>query len=859
MKNITLGILAHVDAGKTTLSEAILYLTGTIRECGRVDNKDTVLDNNYLERQRGITIFSKQAYFSTESTYYSLLDTPGHIDFSPEMERTLQVLDYVVLVISGTEGVQGHTVTLWKLLKQYNIPVFVFINKMDYSTRNKEDILIELKTKFGDGFVDFDDNKLTEKQHEEITMLSAVLEDGDIFSSEDILEEYMEKAYITGDKISYLISKRCIFPCYFGSALKLDGVSELIEGLDFFTRQSEYNQQFGAKVFKITRDSNGNRLSHIKITGGELNVKDTIFSDEKVNEIRIYNGEKYTAVNKIESGKICAVTGLLSTYAGQGLGLNTNNNIMLLEPILVYNLQVECQLSTRQIYQNIKQIEEELPELSVEWLENKEEIHVKLMGQVQIEVLRELIKERFGYEVSFDAGSITYKETIKNPVIGVGHFEPLRHYAETHLLIEPGERGSGISIEFKCSEDILNKNWQRLIATHIKEKVHKGVLTGSALTDVIISIINGKAHQKHTEGGDFRQATYRAVRNALMKAESVLLEPYYDFRIEVPVDMVGKIMTDIDNLSGKVNSPDIDGEKAVLTGVCPVSTLRDFQVNFPAYTRGLGHIVCTFSGYDLCHNQEEVVENMGYNPDTDVENPSSSVFCAHGAGFIVPWYQVEEYMHVFDETVKDNIGNNIYHNVAKSGYTESIDLEEIDEILSRTYNSNSKTDMHPYKKKRPSEYEYYKSGKTVNKNLLNKMLIVDGYNVIFAWEELSKLADINIDAAKDKLIQILSNYKGCVDTDIMIVFDAYKVKDNKGSHTIHENIHVFHTKEGETADLFIEQYTNSNRNKFDITVATSDGLIQQITYGQDCRVVSSRELLNIINDKLQQIRDEYNL
>ncbi len=857
MKNITLGILAHVDAGKTTLSEAILYSAGVIKECGRVDSKNTVLDNNYLERQRGITIFSKQAYFSSANTFFSLLDTPGHVDFSPEMERTLQVLDYVILVINGVSGVQAHTVTLWKLFKQYNIPVFVFVNKMDYSLKQKDEILLELKTKLGDGFIDFHNNQLNDEQYEEIIMQSASLNMENAISSDNILEEYMEKSFISNEKIAYLIKERCVFPCYFGSALKLVGVDDLLLGLDTYTEQTAYNKQFGAKVYKITRDSQGNRLTHLKITGGKLAVKDQISNEEKINEIRLYNGDKYTTVNDIDSGIICAVTGLSSTYAGQGLGVDFNNNIMLLEPILVYKLLIDGPYSTRQIFPNIKQLEEELPELSIEWIEAGEEIHVKLMGQVQIEVLRVLIKDRYGYDISFDMGSITYKETIENSVIGVGHFEPLRHYAETHLLLEPAERGSGIIIEYNCSEDILSKNWQRLIATHLNEKIHKGVLTGSPLTDVKITIINGRAHQKHTEGGDFRQATYRAVRNGLMKAKSVLLEPYYDFRIEVPIDMLGKIMTDLDKLAGKVDLPDMDGEMAILTGTCPVATLRDFQINFPAYTKGLGQIACTFSGYNKCHNQDEIVSKNNYDPDGDLNNPSSSVFCAHGAGFIVPWYQVEEYMHVFDENSTSDHNNII--GITKSSFDQTIDLEEIDEILSRTYNSNAKADRHTFKKKHKPEYESYKSTKTINKNGLKKILIVDGYNVIFAWEDLSALANTNIDAAKDKLIHILSNYKGCVESDIMVVFDAYKVKDNPGSHNIQENVQVVYTKEGETADLFIEQYTNSNRNNYDITVASSDGLIQQITHGQDCRVISSRELLNSINHKLQELREEYNL
>lgn len=849
MKNIVLGILAHVDAGKTTLSEGLLYTAGEIRSFGRVDSKNTLLDNDELERARGITIFSKQAEFNTNETHFTLLDTPGHVDFSAEMERTLQVLDYAVLVISGSDGVQGHTSTLWKLLKQYKIPVFIFVNKMDMPDNDRLKILELLHTELSECCVDFGDGGLSEAVMEEVAILS---------QNEALVDFFLNNNYLNDSDIAESVRKRRVFPCFFGSALKLDGVKTLIDGLDRFTVMPEYRDDFAAKVYKITRDSQGSRLTHIKITGGSLSVKDVVCGDEKVNQIRIYSGRRYETSGTVESGRICAVTGLISTYAGMGLGADSNLDMRLLEPVLTYSLKVPDSLSSRQIYPSLKLLEEEMPELCLEWNGENEEILIKLMGQVQLEILGNIINNRFGFTPEFGTGSITYKETIADTVIGVGHFEPLKHYAEVHLLMEPGARGSGLEIVSDCSEDILDKNWQRLIMTHLKERKHPGVLTGSSVTDIKITVINGRAHQKHTEGGDFRQATYRAVRQGLMQAESVLLEPYYSFRLDIPSDMVGRAMNDIENMSGNMDAPLINEGKVVITGTAPVSSMRDYQINVNSYTKGLGSLFVSFSGYGKCHNQEAVVAEMAYNAESDSDNPSSSVFCAHGSGFIVPWYQVEEYMHVTDETGQDMSGvrYEAHRNTGSFDYT--IDLEEIDEIFSRTFEANRKTGKHEYKKNK-IPIAVYNRHSMVNNYSREKMLIVDGYNVIFAWDELKALADINIDSAKDRLIHVLSNYQGMTDIKLMLVFDGYRVKGNRGSEAFLDNITVIYTKEGETADQFIEKFANNNRESYNITVATSDGLIQQITRGLDCFIISSRELQKLINEAAEEFRNSYNI
>lgn len=845
MKNIVIGVLAHVDAGKTTLSEAILYNTGVIRAMGRVDNKDTMLDNNAWERARGITIFSKQACFDMGDTHITWLDTPGHVDFSAEMERTLQVLDYAVLVISATDGVQGHTRTLWRLLRQYNIPCFIFVNKMDQPDNDKALILNSLKNELTDSVVDF--SSLDCNVFEELAVAS-----GD----ESILNTFLADGFISDSDISDLIYKRKVYPCVFGSALKQHGVNRLLDIIDKYTLDENANNNFSARIYKITRDNEGNRLTHMKITGGMLKVRDLI-DGEKVTQIRIYSGEKYESVEYADTGIICAVKGLFNTAAGQGLGCDKGNMMKLLEPVLSYRLILPDKISARKIYPDIKKLEEELPELEAEWNEEAEDISVKIMGQVQLEILTGLIEERLLFKPSFDKGVITYKETISDIVIGVGHFEPLRHYAEVHLKIEPAERGSGISVDTDCSEDILDKNWQRLITTHIREKSHKGVLTGAELTDVKITVINGRAHQKHTEGGDFRQATYRAIRQGLMQAESILLEPYYNFTIEIPADMIGRVMTDMDTMSAKIEIPNIMGEKAYITGRGPVYTMRDYQINLNAYTHGQGSMTVTFAGYDICHNAENIINTINYNPDNDTENPSSSVFCSHGAGFIVPWHEVYEYMHVHD-ICDDEYFTNKCEKIIHNEFDYSIGIDEIDEIISRTAHSNSRQDKHNHYKKKSTYVEYPVNIKPRIKNR-KKLLIVDGYNVIFAWESLSRLAADNMDSAKDRLIHILSNYQGSTEIDIMLIFDGYKVKGNAGSDTFTDSIHIIHTKENQTADLYIENFTFSNSEKYDITVVTSDGMIQKIVRASDARIISSREFADIIKSEAERLKEDYNL
>ncbi len=855
MKNITMGIVAHVDSGKTTLSEAILYKVGYLKEYGRVDSGDCFLDNDYMERKRGITIFSKQANFSVGDTYISMLDTPGHVDFSAEMERTMQVLDYAILVISATDGIKAHTRTLWRLLEAYNIPTFIFVNKMDMPDCDKNIILNNLKDKLYEGIIDFS---------EEFSQDSNILEEIALMAGEGethrhVFDEYLENLSISHEDISKLIADRVIFPCFFGSALKLQGIDTLIQGIDTYSNEQSLSDSFGAKVFKITRDDKGNRLTHLKVTGGTLSVRDQIKENEKINQIRIYSGEKYETVDKVCSGMICTVTGLTSVLSGDGLGTEENTCLKLIEPILSYELLCPPDVSNRKIFPDIKLLEEEFTELSVEWVEESEQIKVKIMGEVQIEILQSIIKDRFGFVPDFGVGKITYKESIENTVIGVGHFEPLRHYAEAHILMEPGEAGSGITVASDCSEDILDRNWQRLIMTHIRERSHVGVLTGSELTDIKFTVINGKAHNKHTEGGDFRQATYRAIRQGLMEANTILLEPYYDFVLSIPSDMLGRAMTDMDNMHGTIETPEIELNRAIIKGRVPVETIRDYQINLRAYTKGQGELTLNFCGYFKCHNQSEIVEMIGYNPDEDISNPSSSVFCSHGAGVIVPWYEVKEHMHVFDGE-KDNVLIPDYSTVVKKGnFDYSIGTDEIDEILSKTYEANQRSTKREFKKKKPPEYHYNTKGVSYKPKPTEKMLIVDGYNVIFAWDELKELSNINIASTKDKLIQILSNYKGITEENIILVFDGYKVKENKGEESVIEDIFVVHTKEGQTADNYIEQFAHDNREKFNITVATSDGMIQQITRGLDCSVISSRELEEKIKKTVEEFRNAYNL
>ena len=844
MGKIVVGILAHVDAGKTTLSEGMLYTSGAIRTMGRVDNRDAFLDTYALERERGITIFSKQAVFPLGTTQVTLLDTPGHVDFSPEMERTLQVLDYAILVISGADGVQGHTRTLWNLLRRYEIPTFIFVNKMDQEGTDAEVLLQELKNVLEEGCVNFS-AKRDAHFYEETAVCS-----------EDALEEFLETGRLKKETLQELFLERQLFPCFFGSALRLEGVKEFVEQMQELIKVPAYPETFGAKVFKIARDEAGNRLTYLKITGGSLKVK-AVIEGQKVNQIRIYSGEKYEAVNEVETGSICAVTGLSDTYPGEGLGAEQGTYLPVLEPVLNYQVIPTEGDDPILLLPKLRELEEEEPQLHIVWEEALQEIHVQLMGEVQLEVLKTLIYERFGVEVEFGQGNILYKETIQNTVEGVGHFEPLRHYAEVHLLLEPGEPGSGVQCMSVCSEDVLDRNWQRLILTHLMETEHRGVLTGAPITDIRITLVSGKAHLKHTEGGDFRQAVYRAVRQGLKQADSVLLEPYYEYRLELPSEDVGRAMTDIERMHGTFGLPQTEADRTILTGMAPVSTMRDYQKEVHAYTRGNGTLQCTLKGYAPCHNTEEVLAATGYDSERDTLHPTGSVFCAHGAGFLVPWYEVKEYMHlpsIMQEKPSDSSEEKqTAYRVSKE--TDAwIDTEEVDRIIAQSVGANKKQKTLP-KKKVP---EYYKStSKPKKQEVREEYLLVDGYNVIFAWEELKDLAQVSIDGARGKLLDVLCDYQGMKKCNLIVVFDAYRVQGHKTEISTYHNIHVVFTKEAETADQYIEKFAHENGKKYNVTVATSDGLEQIIIRGQGCRLLSARELKDEIERTKKTLFEEH--
>ena len=856
MENIVMGILAHVDAGKTTLSEGMLYLSGTVRKLGRVDHKDAFLDTYSLERDRGITIFSKQAVFSLGNRRINLLDTPGHVDFSAEMERTLQVLDYAVLVISGADGVQGHTETLWKLLKLYEIPTFIFINKMDQPGTDRESLLTELKERLDEGCIVFGKGKNVESL-EEIAM-----------TDEAVLDYFMEHETVRNEDICRLIRERKIFPCYFGSALKLDGVQELLAGFEEYMKPFDGKKEFGARVFKISRDDKGERLTFLKVTGGKLVVKMPINKEEKINQIRIYSGAKYEAVNEVEAGGVCAVTGLSSSYIGQGLGVEKGTAAPFLEPVLTYQMILPEGADTTKVLRELKQLEEEEPLLNIVWNPALEEIHVQLMGEVQTEILKTMIAERFHLDVEFGTGKIVYKETIKSPVVGVGHYEPLRHYAEVHLKMEPLEAGSGLVFDTDCSEDVLDRNWQRLILTHLQEREHPGVLTGAPITDMKITIVAGRAHLKHTEGGDFRQATYRAVRQGLKSAESVLLEPWYSFVLEVPSEQVGRAMSDIGQMNGSFEGPEAEDKQGMvrLTGTAPASEMRDYQREVWANTKGRGRITLTLKGYEPCHNAEEVIEEIGYDSERDVDNPTGSVFCVHGAGFLVKWDEVPEYMHIKedflaekpgieqDEMMAVQMGNHCNYS---GGYSSSYDDDpELLTIMEREFGSKQK------ERERYSSYRKQTVSTPVRHTTVIKenepkkeYLLVDGYNIIFAWEELNELAKASIDAARNKLMDILSNYQGFIGCTLILVFDAYKVKGNQGEVQKYHNIYVVYTKEAETADQYIEKTTHEIGRKYKVTVATSDALEQVIVMGQGAYRISARDFYEEVERTEKQIRE----
>lgn len=868
-KHINVGILAHVDAGKTTLSEAMLYMGGSIRKMGRVDRGDAFLDTYELEKKRGITIFSKQAILKWKDMEMTLLDTPGHVDFSAEMERTLQVLDYAILVISGTDGVQEHTRTLWRLLARYRVPTFLFINKMDLAGLGKGAILDDLRKVLKETFVDFGEAG-TDHFYEQIAM-----------TSEERLDEYLETGRVEAAGIREQIINRRLFPCFFGSALKFTGVEEFMKGLEEYTETPEYPQEFGAKIFKISRDAQGNRMSHMKITGGSLLTRE-IIDEEKVNQIRLYSGEKFETVREAPAGTVCAVLGLAKTVPGQGLGIEAASAMPLLEPVMTYRIGLPEGVDAAAVLPKFRELEEEDPELHLTWEESKKEIHVQIMGEIQMEILKSVIEERFGLCVEFGDRSIVYRETITNTVEGVGHFEPLRHYAEVHLLLEPGEPGSGMQFASACSEDILGRNWQRLVLTHLAEKEHKGVLTGSSVTDMKITLMSGRAHLKHTEGGDFRQAVYRAVRQGLMQAESMLLEPFYDFRLELPDRYVGRAMSDVERMAGKVMPPVMEGDRAVLTGSAPAACMGGYQKEVTAYTGGAGRLSFTFSGYGPCHNTEEVVAAIGYDPDGDTANPAGSVFCAHGAGFLVEWDQVPEYMHLESclEPQKDMGADGLAglagaaarkgqaangRNDEPESDREWIGTEEVDAILERTFYANRRGNSSGAKsgwKNREKSFRIPVTSvpavRTYKKEApREEYLLVDGYNIIFAWDELKELAEQTIDGARGKLLDILCNYQGMKKCRLIAVFDAYRVQGHVTECLDYHNIQVVFTKEAETADQYIEKFAHENGRKYDVTVATSDHLEQIIIHGQGCRLISARELKEEIRRLSETVHQEY--
>ena len=848
-RHICIGILAHVDAGKTTLAEGILYRSGSIRKLGRVDHGDAFLDTYALERSRGITIFSKQAEVALDELSITLLDTPGHVDFSAEMERTLQVMDYGILVISGADGIQGHVLTLWRLLKRHRIPVFLFINKMDQEGTDRQRLLAELNDRLSERCVDF-----SESQDSGIFMENLAMCD------ENLLDSFLELGYIEAEKIISAISDRKVFPCYFGSALKMQGVDALLGGIEKYAQMPSYREEFGARIYKISRDAHGSRLTHMKITGGSLKVKMPLENGEKVDQIRIYSGAGFETVDEVGVGRICAVTGLSKTRTGQGLGFEGRGAAPVLEPVLTYQIKLPEGTNVHDMFLKLKQLEEEEPQLQIVWNEELGEIHAKVMGEIQIEILKSLIAERFQVDVDFGTGNIVYKETVETMAEGVGHYEPLRHYAEVHLLLEPGKPGSGLLFESRCSEDDLDRNWQRLILTHLAEKIHRGVLIGAEITDMKISLVSGRAHTKHTEGGDFRQATYRAVRHGLKRARSVLLEPIYEYCLEIPSDKVGRAMADIQKMQGTFSAPKTEGNMTVITGTAPVVNMREYTSEVIAYTKGMGKLTCAPGGYAPCHNAEEVIEAAGYDSETDLDNPTGSIFCAHGAGVNVPWNEVTDYMHLesflkssVETKTEENVGDKERKSsgggVMRSGLAEDKELEQ---IFERTYG--------PVKRK---EWRRTETCGVIERKPEKKpeenYLLVDGYNIIFSWDELRDLSEVNITSARNALMDILCNYQGFKKDTLILVFDAYKVEGNPGQVFKYHNIYVVYTKEAETADQYIEKTVHRMNRKYQVTVATSDALEQVIILGQGAQRLSAQGLKDEVEQtgrEIRQILDE---
>ena len=852
MKKIVVGVLAHVDSGKTTFSEALMYCSGAISKLGRVDHRNSFLDTFSLERSRGITIFSKQAVLRCKDTLCTLIDTPGHVDFSAETERTLGILDYAVLIVSGTDGVQGHTMTLWKLLKKYNVPCFIFVNKMDLFGADKNDLISELRSKLSDRIVDF-----TDRTSDDFTESLALCD-------EALLEIYDESGSIPDKCISDAINSRSVFPCLFGSALKLEGIEDIIDLLDKYTVMREYPSEFGAKVYKVSEDEKGVKLTYLKLTGGVLRVKNTLSDksgliSEKVNQIRIYSGEKYTQADEVTAGSVCTVTGITFARPGDGLGIEENSGLPVLAPVLTYNVITPDNTDAHTLLQKLRILENEDPQLNVVWNEQLKEIQIRLMGEIQLEILQSVISERFGIKVEFSRGGIIYKETIKQPVEGVGHFEPLRHYAEVHLIMKPGKRGSGIVIRSMCKEDALDKNWQRLILTHLYEKTHIGVLTGSPITDIEIILASGRAHAKHTEGGDFRQATYRAVRQGLRSAESILLEPVYSYTLDIPSESVGRALNDIQRMSGTFSTPEQRGERTIISGSAPVSEMCDYSSDVIAYTHGKGRLFCTLKGYEPCHNSDEVIASIGYDPDSDTDNPCDSVFCSHGAGHTVKWNEVPQHMHLpsaLTESKAQENENSVQELFSKCRTQKDVFAldKELMSIFEQTYgpvkkrssqNSGSyKSYDHSssYKRKTPRNYDG------------DDYLLVDGYNVIFSWDNLSRLAKDNIDAARSVLVNVLCNYQGYKKCRLILVFDAYKVKGSVREIETVGGISIVYTKEAETADMYIEKVSHKLAKNNRVRVVTSDGMEQLIILGSCALRVSSRAFLEEVKAAESEIR-----
>lgn len=855
MKRICAGLLAHVDAGKTTLSEALLYRGGCLKKLGRVDHKDAFLDTNAMERERGITIFSKQAVLSLPQVQITLLDTPGHVDFSGEMERTLSVLDYAVLVVSGTDGVQSHTETVWKLLRRYGVPVFVFVNKMDLAGADRQEVLEQL-ARLEEGFVPFDGSLDPDAFAEALAM-----------QSEEAMDAYLENGEVPADLITAMIARRQVFPCLFGSALKLQGVDKLLEALQAYTRQPKAAEEFAARVFKISRDEQGNRLTWLKVTGGSLRVKALLTGEdpdgqswqEKADQLRVYSGVKFQMVEQAPAGTVCAVTGLTRTWAGQGLGEETMGRAPVLQPVQSCRLLLPEGCDAHAVLPKLTQLQEEDPQLRIVWNERLAEIHLQMMGEVQLDVLKRLIWERFGLAVGFGPGSIVYKETIAGPVEGVGHFEPLRHYAEVHLLLEPLPRGAGLQFDTICSEDVLDRNWQRLVLTHLEEKEHLGVLTGSPITDMKITLTAGRAHLKHTEGGDFRQATYRAVRQGLMQADSILLEPWYEFRLEVPAEQVGRAMADVQRMGGSFEPPELLGETSVLTGSVPVAEMRGYAMELAGYTRGKGRLACTLAGYRPCHDAPAVIEAVGYDPERDTENPPDSVFCAHGAGYTVKWDEVPAHAHV-ESGVCLNEPEPEEQPAPRQTRRQSAPVSSLEEdkqlaaIFERTYGPSKGRELFRPAPMKQAEYHFEPSGP--------EYLLVDGYNLIFAWEELKKLAADNLAGARQALADLLCNYRGFHDCQVILVFDAYKVPHGTGEVSRYHNIHIVYTKEAETADMYIEKTTYQLAKKRRVRVVTSDGAEQLIILGHGALRISARsfrEEVERTNGEIRRILEENRL